>query len=203
MSTSAETTRLDSTGDFAASGGKMRLWAQQVRVLLYNESIKNAFSLRALLVYLLAVLPLLLVGALVAFAPAHRALANPARNLMIYSGIYEGLILRTVVFFGCAWTFMNLVRGEVVDKSLHYYFLSPVRREVLLVGKYLSGVMTTTLLFGTISLITFALMCLPRGVDGAREYLLAGPGLSSDALGTEPSFSRSVSCFATRSFQRS
>jgi ABC-type transport system involved in multi-copper enzyme maturation permease subunit len=42
---------------------------------------------------------------------------------------------------------MNLFRGEVVDKSLHYYFLSPVRREVLVVGKYLSGVMTTGILF--------------------------------------------------------
>ena len=42
---------------------------------------------------------------------------------------------------------MNLFRGEVVDRSLHYYFLAPVRREVLVVGKYLSGLIATIALF--------------------------------------------------------
>ena len=46
---------------------------------------------------------------------------------VIYSILYGGLILRTVVFFGSAWIFMNLFRGELVDRSLHYYFLSAVR----------------------------------------------------------------------------
>jgi len=39
-----------------------------------------------------------------------------------------------VIFFGCAWIFMNLFRGDIVDRSLHYYFLAPVRREVLVCG---------------------------------------------------------------------
>jgi hypothetical protein len=182
MSTSAETTRLESSARSMMTGANMRLWVQQIRVLLVNETFKNAFSLRSVLVYLLAALPLLLVGGLVSFAPAHRALSNPARNLMVYSGIYEGLILRTVVFFGCAWTFMNLIRGEVVDKSLHYYFLAPVRREVLLIGKYLSGIALTSVLFGALSFVTFALLCIPRGADGVREYLFAGPGFNHLAL---------------------
>ena len=29
----------------------------------------------------------------------------------------------------------------MLDKSLHYYLLSPIRREVLLVGKYLAGLL--------------------------------------------------------------
>ncbi|MEN2577350.1 hypothetical protein AAER51_17970, partial [Acinetobacter baumannii] len=57
----------------------------------------------------------------------------------MFGVIYNTLILRTVIFFGCAWIFMNLFRGEIVDRSLHYYFLSAVRREVLITGKYLSG----------------------------------------------------------------
>jgi len=140
------------------------------------ELLKNLFSVRALLVYLLALLPVLLVGALVAFAPTHRQLANPAKNLAVYSGIFEVLVLRIVVFFGCAWTFMNLVRGEIVDKSLHYYFLAPIKREVLLVGKYLSGVASTSIVFGGVAFVTFALLTVPRGLDGTREYLLNGPG---------------------------
>ena len=38
-------------------------------------------------------------------------------------------------------------RGEIVDRSLHYYFLSAVRREVLIVGKYFSGLVTSIVLF--------------------------------------------------------
>ncbi len=41
---------------------------------------------------------------------------------------------------------MNLFRGDIVDRSLHFYFLSPVRREVLVVGKYLSGLVTSIVL---------------------------------------------------------
>lgn len=52
---------------------------------------------------------------------------------------------------------MNLFRGEVVDRSLHYYFLAPVRREVLLVGKYLSGLIASIVLF---SITTVGLMLI-------------------------------------------
>jgi ABC-type transport system involved in multi-copper enzyme maturation permease subunit len=97
--------------------------------------------------------------------------------MIIFSGVYEGLILRTVVFFGCAWMFMNLFRGEVVDKSLHYYFLAPVRREVLVVGKYVSGLVTATILFGGTTLGSLFFLYLARGYPANVEYLLNGPGL--------------------------
>jgi hypothetical protein len=42
---------------------------------------------------------------------------------------------------------MNLFRGEMLDKSLHYYLLSPIRREVLLAGKFLAGVVAATVIF--------------------------------------------------------
>ena len=41
-------------------------------------------------------------------------------------------------FFGCLGIFMNLFRGEMLDKTLHFWFLMPVRREVLLAGKYVA-----------------------------------------------------------------
>ena len=44
---------------------------------------------------------------------------------------------------------MNLFPGEMLDKSLHFYLLTPVRREVLLAGKYLAGLIATTLIFTT------------------------------------------------------
>jgi len=47
-----------------------------------------------------------------------------------------------------AWeSFMNLFRGEMLDKTLHYWFLAPARREVLLAGKYGAGLIASTIIF--------------------------------------------------------
>jgi ABC-type transport system involved in multi-copper enzyme maturation permease subunit len=81
-----------------------------------------------------------------------------------------------VVFFGCAWIFMNLFRGEVVDRSLHYYFLSPVRREVLVVGKYLSGLVTAIVLFGLTTLVSLFMLYFPRFSAESSRYFFEGAG---------------------------
>jgi ABC-type transport system involved in multi-copper enzyme maturation permease subunit len=88
------------------------------------------------------------------------------------------MILRTVVFFGCAWIFMNLFRGEVVDRSLHYYFLSPVKREVLVAGKYISGLVTSLILFVTMTALAVFFIYLPLGYSGAVSHLFDGPGMN-------------------------
>ena len=56
-----------------------------------------------------------------------------------FAGDLPGFILRVVVFLGCVAVFGNLIRREMLDRSLHYYFLTPVRREVLVAAKYLTG----------------------------------------------------------------
>ncbi|HEV7377432.1 MAG TPA: hypothetical protein VGN95_22135, partial [Pyrinomonadaceae bacterium] len=95
----------------------------------------------------------------------------------IFAGIYGGLILRTIVFFGCAWIFMNLIRGEVVDRSLHYYFLAPVRREVLVVAKYLSGLLVSIVIFTFTTLGALFFMYV-AAYPASTHYLMDGPGLS-------------------------
>jgi ABC-type transport system involved in multi-copper enzyme maturation permease subunit len=71
---------------------------------------------------------------------------------------------------------MNLIRGEVVDRSLHYYFLAPVRREVLLVAKYLSGLFVSVVIFSftTIGSLFFIYVA---GYPESSNFLLDGPGL--------------------------
>jgi ABC-type transport system involved in multi-copper enzyme maturation permease subunit len=156
------------------------LWIQQALAILRLEVKKNFLSRRALLIYLLAAGPVLLWAALIMldsgarrdfrqdFGEAQKIFANY---------IYEGLILRTAVFFGCAWTFMNLFRGEVMDQSLHYYFLSPVRREVLVAGKYFSGLVTSIFLFGGTTVGALFFLYLAKGWPSNIEYLVNGPGL--------------------------
>ena len=113
------------------------LWWRQIRAILRIEVKKNFWGKRALLIYLFAAIPVLLMF-LLTFADEDSA-ADITKNWNgaqeVFANIFEALILRTMVFFGCAWIFMNLFRGEVVDRSLHYYFLSSLRREVLVIGK--------------------------------------------------------------------
>src|ERR1051325_6784554 len=122
------------------------LWVRQAGAIFRLELKKNLLGKRAILIYLLALFPVLLM-AMLAVVNAEDIRTNFSDANEVYSAIYQGLILRTVVFFGCAWMFMNLFRGEVVDRSLHYYFLCPVRREVLVVGKYVSGMTAAIILF--------------------------------------------------------
>ncbi|HEY9286297.1 MAG TPA: hypothetical protein VIP46_22790 [Pyrinomonadaceae bacterium] len=163
------------------AGAGWSLWARQTLAILRLEIRKNFLGRRALLLYLLAGLPLLLLGLLVLFPPDGGELDNFPELNVIFAAIYNGLILRTILFFGCAWVFMNLFRGEVVDRSLHYYFLSPVRREVLVVGKYLSGVAATVVLFGLTTAGSILLLYFWRHPAESARYFFDGPG-GSQAL---------------------
>jgi ABC-type transport system involved in multi-copper enzyme maturation permease subunit len=151
------------------------LWLRQIGAIFRFDLRKNFLGRRAILIYLLAMLPLfpLLVFA---FVPANYKNFN--NYSLVYSVLYNGLILRTLVFFGCAWIFMNLFRGEIVDRSLHYYFLSAVRREVLVVGKYFSGLVTSIVLFTFTTVAAMLLLYLPNFYSQSMRYFFEGPGLT-------------------------
>jgi ABC-type transport system involved in multi-copper enzyme maturation permease subunit len=173
MSTSVETVTMEKT----VKNSHPALWKRQVASVLRLEVRKNFTGKRSVLIYLLALLPVLIMAALVS-VNADDIRENFAETSVIFANLYEGMILRTVVFFGCAWIFMNLFRGEVVDRSLHYYFLSPVRREVLVAGKYISGLVTSLILFVTMTALAIFFIYLPLGYSGAMNHLFNGPGLS-------------------------
>jgi ABC-type transport system involved in multi-copper enzyme maturation permease subunit len=150
---------------------------RQMIAILKLEVKKNFWGRRAVLIYLLALLPVLLFSAIALIPPDVGGRGEPAFINMMFANIYEILILRTVVFFGCAWIFMNLFRGEVVDRSLHYYFLSPLRREVLVIGKYMSGLLTSLILFVSATVVSLLLLYLPLGYSASMQLLFEGHGL--------------------------
>src|SRR2546429_913424 len=135
------------------------LWLRQIGAVMRLELKKNFFGKRSVLVYLLALMPVFLLTCLALVMPATGTFTNLPR---IFAWIYGGMILRTVVFFGCAWIFMNLFRGELVYRSLHYYFLSAMPREVLVVGKYLSGLVTAIILFVATTVASMMLLYFPH-----------------------------------------
>jgi ABC-type transport system involved in multi-copper enzyme maturation permease subunit len=74
---------------------------------------------------------------------------DPGRDSVMFAGIFQFFFLRLAVFFGCLGIFMNLFRGEVLDRSLHFYFLAPIRRDILMTGKFLAGLLATCTIFVT------------------------------------------------------
>lgn len=72
---------------------------------------------------------------------------------------------------------MNLFRGDIIDRSLHFYFLSPVRREVLVVGKYFSGLVTSIILFTATTVISMLLLYVPHFPSESSRFFLEGAGL--------------------------
>ena len=154
------------------------LWIRQTLAIMRLELRKNFFSRRALLLYLIAGLPIALTSMLAVFTPATEEMRNFNLLSQVYAAIYGGLILRTLVFFGCAWVFMNLFRGEVVDRSLHYYFLAPVRREVLVVGKYLSGLFATILLFSITTVTSLLILFFGLLPAESSRHFFGGTGAS-------------------------
>jgi ABC-type transport system involved in multi-copper enzyme maturation permease subunit len=162
----------------ARRGASPSLWLRQIRAIVRLEVKKNFFGKRAFLVYLLAFMPIGLLGMIAILPPAAREWLDFTAYPKLFSGIYSALILRTVVFFGCAWIFMNLFRGEMVDRSLHYYFLSAVRRDVLIAGKYFSGLVTSILLFTGLTIVSMLLFFLPHFYSASVRFFLDGPGLS-------------------------
>ena len=154
------------------------LWVRQIGAIFRMEIEKNFLGRRSILIYLIALLPLFPLAIFALVTPPGREWQDINHYNLIYANMYNGLIMRTVVFFGSAWIFMNLFRGEIVDRSLHYYFLSAVKREVLVVGKYISGLVTSVILFSVTTVTAMLLLIFPHVYSQSVRYFTEGRGLS-------------------------
>lgn len=95
-----------------------------------------------------------------------------------YALIFQTLYLRLIVFFGCVAVFIYSFRGEILERSLHFYLMAPMPRGVLLAGKYLAAVLVTSVVFCLSTATQLAFAFLPSVTRNGTEYLLHGPGLS-------------------------
>jgi ABC-type transport system involved in multi-copper enzyme maturation permease subunit len=160
----------------AASGLPWGHWWRQVRAVLRLE-LRKGFR-RAYGLYLLALAPLFILVLRAMIPDAVRDPGDVAGATEFYAGLYQAFILRIVIFLACVAVFGNLIRRETLDRSLHYYFLSPLRRELLVAAKYLTGLIVTFLLFGAATVVSFFLAYLPHESTAVRQFLLGGPGLA-------------------------
>jgi ABC-type transport system involved in multi-copper enzyme maturation permease subunit len=101
-------------------------------------------------------------------------LLNFQEDRMIFAGLFQFFYLRLAIFFGCLGIFMYLFRGEMTNRTLHYWFLAPARREVLLLGKYGAGLMASALIFGGGALLASIAMLWPHDAVELQAYWNAG-----------------------------
>ncbi|HUQ94009.1 MAG TPA: hypothetical protein VM120_20180 [Bryobacteraceae bacterium] len=94
----------------------------------------------------------------------------------IFATVFQFFYLRLALFFGCVFVFINLFRGEMLDKSLHYYFLAPVRREVVVGGKYLAGLIACALIFMLSTAGQLLVLNLHFDSNVLEQYLTQGNG---------------------------
>ena len=152
---------------------------------MWIELKRNLFSWKALWIYFLAFVPTVII--LIHFLfETHPAFAL-SHDTDVLAGVVQFYYIRLGIFFGCLGIFSRLFRGEMVERSLHFYLLAPVRREILLLGKFAAGSISAVLLFGTAMIADFVLMYAGFGAAG-RDYVLNGPGLGSSKPISRSSF---------------
>lgn len=133
------------------------LWRRQVWAVARHELGRSAFSRRALAVYLLAAMPIVLAALRAVFLPEKLRL-DPGHHTIDFAQMFQFFVLRFIVFFANAVLFVRLFRGEILERSLHYSLLAPLRREVLVAGKYAGGLLSSVLILVPTTAITYLLM---------------------------------------------
>ena len=151
-----------------------RLWTRQITAIATLELKRFLLARRWTGVYLVTLAPVLLMFLRFSFASSR---FEPVGALTgIYANLFHFFELRFAFFMGSAAVFTQLFRGDILEKTLHFYLLVPARREVIAVGKYVAGVAFVSVLFVISTVGTHLLIYAPSSEFGA--FFLEGPGLS-------------------------
>jgi ABC-type transport system involved in multi-copper enzyme maturation permease subunit len=150
------------------------LWIRQALTIARVELKRNILAKRWRGIYFIAFAPVLLL--LLAAVRGN----GPVRVEVIsrtYAVFFQTFELRMAIFFGNVIVFSQMFRGEILEKTLHFYLLSPVRREVIAAGKYLAGVTATSFLYVFCVVATYLLAFMPNPRYSA--YFFEGDGLTN------------------------
>jgi uncharacterized membrane protein len=152
---------------------------RQILAVQALELRKRFLGKRAIPVYLLVMIPLLMFSARLVATKLFHITQNGsvAHDRVLYAVLFRTLILRFVVYFGCVAVFVPLFRGDILDRSLHYYFLVPMKRRTLTLAKYLSGLSAALVLFNGVTLATWMITYLTYGPAALIEQLASLHGI--------------------------
>jgi ABC-type transport system involved in multi-copper enzyme maturation permease subunit len=155
-----------------------RLWTAQVAAILRMELRRTLLSRRGWWMYLMFLAPVLLMfGHSLHSMSRGRWGCSIGEDGMVFAAMFQFFYLKLAIFFGCLAIFSNLFRGPMLDRTLHYYLLSPVRREVVLAGKYAAGLVAAVAMFGGSVALSFFGIFLHFG-QSFQDFFWRGPGMS-------------------------
>lgn len=153
-------------------------WARQLGQLVRMDYPYHFFTRRSIWLYLLALAPVA-ISAIYASVQLYRGPFNSLGvEVISFAGTVQFMYLRFLIFFGCLAVGTFLVRGEVLSKTLHYYYLSPIRREVFYVSRFLVGWIATTTVFALSVTASFFLVMGHRGSQ-FWSFFWQGQGLAN------------------------
>ena len=167
----AESDLVPTAPEATQGGDRWALWRRQVEGIFRLEFRKSLRGGRSIPLLLLAGLP---VGLLILFslAPLSAEEAAAVVPMKVFAFVFRLYFLKVGIFLGCLVTFIQLFRGDVLDRSLHFYLLCPVRREVLVGAKYLVGLVTTSTVLAASTAASFLILHLSFGDPlGTAELL--------------------------------
>src|SRR5256885_15342545 len=98
-----------------------QLWSRQIDAIVKLELRRYWFGKRWIGIYVLILAPIALLVLRAMFARP-RALNVSVETLnLIYAGFFQAFLLRLSIFFSCMTIFSQMLRGEILEKTLHYY----------------------------------------------------------------------------------
>lgn len=177
------------TADSLEASSDATVRRRQMLAAIRFQTGRILFQRRAVGLWILALLPALIMVPWVVFELIRSTAGSEGHQVVSLAGtsvsqstedfaeMFQGLMLLFVVLFGSLNVFGNLVRREILERTLHYSFLLPMTRRDLLLAKYLAGVMSLGLLLTLSTTISFFAIYVPTGWPAMSSYLFTGPGL--------------------------
>ena len=160
----------------AARGVDWPLLGRQVLGLVRLELRRLLLTRRALLLGIAAAIPVVIVLLVATVPVGGQSVLERFGSRTVYETIFETVFLGAILFFGCLYVFFNLFRGEILERSLHYLLLAPVRRELVVLAKFAAAVAAVAALFMASTALSYLTTYAGVGVRVALDDLTAGPG---------------------------
>ena len=149
------------------------LWIRQVGAVARLELRRFFAARRWAGVYFVALAPVLMTFAGARFTELRQ---QPLGSLSLgYATLFQLFILRFGIFVSSALILSQAFRGEILEKTLHFYLLAPVRREVIAIGKYVAGVVFVAALYTAATIASHLLMHSANPDFGS--FFLEGEGM--------------------------
>lgn len=158
-----------------AEPGKWQVWGRQILAVISLSNRRFLFSRFFWTVTFLAAMPIvtsLLISVVLFFQMRLGDEGNVPISEMknVMEAIFQGVFLHFGIFFCAFGIGSNMIREEMDEQTLHYFFLQPMPRWIFLLGKLLSNLIIIGGTFTVVHLLSKLILVFPLGFEGYKEF---------------------------------